>query len=127
MGARKSPPAAAFIRDSGPGPETFWPDYEPLQGKELSYNNGPNNPPHGPPPPDPADAGWEGAVRTSNEPAWVIVKHANPFAGVGDPRPDGVLGPSGAPLAHRPGPPPRRIHRRCSIGERVTGGMAPLV
>ncbi|MEO8332820.1 MAG: bifunctional phosphoribosylaminoimidazolecarboxamide formyltransferase/IMP cyclohydrolase, partial [Gallionella sp.] len=64
---------AAFYRDLVPvagGPSTMLrtgiADYTQLQGKELSYNNIGD-----------ADAAWE-LVKTFDQPACVIVKHANP-------------------------------------------------
>ncbi len=57
--------AAAFYRDSTPVPGGIA-GYAQLQGKELSYNNLAD-----------ADAAWE-CVKTFDEPACVIVKHANP-------------------------------------------------
>ena len=64
---------AAFYRDLIPGPavvstslRTGIADYTQLQGKELSYNNIGD-----------ADAAWE-LVKTFDQPACVIVKHANP-------------------------------------------------
>ncbi len=56
---------AAFYRDLEPVPGGIA-DYTQLQGKELSYNNIGD-----------ADAAWE-LVKTFNQPACVIVKHANP-------------------------------------------------
>lgn len=56
---------AAFYRDPDPVPGSFG-CYVQLQGKELSYNNIGD-----------ADAAWE-CVNTFDEPACVIVKHANP-------------------------------------------------
>ena len=56
---------AAFYRDEAPAPGTIATASQ-LQGKELSYNNIADS-----------DAAWE-CVRTFNEPACVIVKHANP-------------------------------------------------
>lgn len=56
---------AAFYRDMYPAPGSLA-AYTQLQGKELSYNNIAD-----------ADAAWE-AVKAFNEPACVIVKHANP-------------------------------------------------
>jgi phosphoribosylaminoimidazolecarboxamide formyltransferase/IMP cyclohydrolase len=56
---------AAFYRDADPGPGLLA-GYEQLQGKELSYNNVAD-----------ADAAWE-CVRSLQQPACVIVKHANP-------------------------------------------------
>ena len=56
---------AAFYRDSTPAAGTLA-GYRQLQGKELSYNNIAD-----------ADAAWE-CVRTFDETACVIVKHANP-------------------------------------------------
>ncbi len=57
--------AAAFYRDAAPAPGTLA-HYRQLQGKELSYNNIAD-----------ADAAWE-CVKSFEEPACVIVKHANP-------------------------------------------------
>ncbi|HTN93566.1 MAG TPA: bifunctional phosphoribosylaminoimidazolecarboxamide formyltransferase/IMP cyclohydrolase, partial [Gallionella sp.] len=56
---------AAFYRDLIAVPGGIA-DYEQLQGKELSYNNIGD-----------ADAAWE-LVKTFDQPACVIVKHANP-------------------------------------------------
>jgi len=56
---------AAFYRDAAPGPGLLA-GYAQLQGKDLSYNNVAD-----------ADAAWE-CVRTLQQPACVIVKHANP-------------------------------------------------
>lgn len=56
---------AAFYRDVYPAAGTLA-HYTQLQGKELSYNNIAD-----------ADAAWE-AVKAFEEPACVIVKHANP-------------------------------------------------
>ena len=56
---------AAFYRDLKPAPGSLS-AYAQLQGKELSYNNIAD-----------ADAAWE-CVKTFEEPACVIVKHANP-------------------------------------------------
>jgi phosphoribosylaminoimidazolecarboxamide formyltransferase / IMP cyclohydrolase len=56
---------AAFYRDPEPGAGLLA-GYEQLQGKELSYNNVAD-----------ADAAWE-CVRGLQQPACVIVKHANP-------------------------------------------------
>jgi phosphoribosylaminoimidazolecarboxamide formyltransferase/IMP cyclohydrolase len=56
---------AAFYRDPTP-PGGSLAGYSQLQGKELSYNNIAD-----------ADAAWE-CVKTFDEPACVIVKHANP-------------------------------------------------
>jgi phosphoribosylaminoimidazolecarboxamide formyltransferase/IMP cyclohydrolase len=56
---------AAFYRDLDPAPGSLG-DYVQLQGKELSYNNIGD-----------ADAAWE-CVKTFDQPACVIVKHANP-------------------------------------------------
>jgi len=57
--------SAAFYRDTAPvaGSLAHW---RQVQGKELSYNNVAD-----------ADAAWE-CVKTFDEPACVIVKHANP-------------------------------------------------
>ena len=57
--------SAAFYRDLDPAPGTLA-HYRQLQGKELSYNNIADS-----------DAAWE-AVKTFDDPACVIVKHANP-------------------------------------------------
>jgi phosphoribosylaminoimidazolecarboxamide formyltransferase/IMP cyclohydrolase len=67
---------AAFYRDLWPVPGTLA-TFSQLQGKELSYNNLAD-----------ADAAWE-CVRQFEQPACVIVKHANPCgvavgAGCGD-------------------------------------------
>jgi phosphoribosylaminoimidazolecarboxamide formyltransferase / IMP cyclohydrolase len=56
---------AAFYRDAEPSAGTLA-HYRQLQGKELSYNNIAD-----------ADAAWE-CVKTFDEAACVIVKHANP-------------------------------------------------
>jgi len=56
---------AAFYRDARP-PAGALANYRQLQGKELSYNNIAD-----------ADAAWE-CVKCFEEPACVIVKHANP-------------------------------------------------
>ncbi|MES2564665.1 MAG: bifunctional phosphoribosylaminoimidazolecarboxamide formyltransferase/IMP cyclohydrolase [Pseudomonadota bacterium] len=56
---------AAFYRDAAP-PAGALAAYRQLQGKELSYNNIAD-----------ADAAWE-CVKTFDQPACVIVKHANP-------------------------------------------------
>jgi phosphoribosylaminoimidazolecarboxamide formyltransferase/IMP cyclohydrolase len=56
---------AAFYRDLQPLPGAIA-NYVQLQGKELSYNNIAD-----------ADAAWE-CVKTFDQPACVIVKHANP-------------------------------------------------
>ncbi|HKY93201.1 MAG TPA: bifunctional phosphoribosylaminoimidazolecarboxamide formyltransferase/IMP cyclohydrolase [Nevskiaceae bacterium] len=56
---------AAFYRDLHPAPGTLA-TFGQLQGKELSYNNLAD-----------ADTAWE-CVRAFDEPACVIVKHANP-------------------------------------------------
>ena len=56
---------AAFYRDAHPVPGSLA-GYRQLQGKDLSYNNIAD-----------ADAAWE-CVRQFDEPACVIVKHANP-------------------------------------------------
>jgi phosphoribosylaminoimidazolecarboxamide formyltransferase/IMP cyclohydrolase len=64
--------AAAFYRDGNPVPGGIA-GHARIQGKELSYNNIAD-----------ADAAWE-CVKTFDEPACVIVKHANPCgAAVGD-------------------------------------------
>ena len=57
--------AAAFYRETQAGAGALS-HYRQLQGKELSYNNIAD-----------ADAAWE-CVKTFDEPACVIVKHANP-------------------------------------------------
>ena len=57
--------SAAFYRDLNPVAGGIA-DYTQLQGKELSYNNVGD-----------ADAAWE-CVKTFEQPACVIVKHANP-------------------------------------------------
>jgi phosphoribosylaminoimidazolecarboxamide formyltransferase / IMP cyclohydrolase len=57
--------SAAFYRDLAP-PVGLLARYTQLQGKELSYNNIAD-----------ADAAWE-CVKTFDDPACVIVKHANP-------------------------------------------------
>ncbi len=57
--------SAAFYRDLHPAPGSLVTATQ-LQGKELSYNNIAD-----------ADAAWE-CVRSFDEPACVIVKHANP-------------------------------------------------
>jgi phosphoribosylaminoimidazolecarboxamide formyltransferase / IMP cyclohydrolase len=57
--------AAAFYRDALPVPGALAGGVQ-VQGKELSYNNIAD-----------ADAAWE-CVKTFDEPACVIVKHANP-------------------------------------------------
>lgn len=57
--------SAAFYRDLNPVQGGIS-DYTQLQGKELSYNNIGD-----------ADAAWE-LVKTFDQPACVIVKHANP-------------------------------------------------
>ena len=57
--------SAAFYRDLNPVAGGIA-DYTQLQGKELSYNNIGD-----------ADAAWE-LVKTFDQPACVIVKHANP-------------------------------------------------
>jgi phosphoribosylaminoimidazolecarboxamide formyltransferase/IMP cyclohydrolase len=56
---------AAFYRELAPVPGSLG-GYTQLQGKELSYNNIAD-----------ADAAWE-CVKTFDQPACVIVKHANP-------------------------------------------------
>lgn len=61
--------AAAFYRDLDPVPGSIA-HYHQLQGKALSYNNIAD-----------ADTAWE-AVKSFEQPACVIVKHANP-CGVG--------------------------------------------
>jgi phosphoribosylaminoimidazolecarboxamide formyltransferase/IMP cyclohydrolase len=60
---------AAFYRESLTGgvPAGLLAGYTQLQGKELSYNNIAD-----------ADAAWECVRQFSEEPACVIVKHANP-------------------------------------------------
>ena len=60
---------AAFYRDLEPVPGAIS-NYAQLQGKELSYNNIADS-----------DAAWE-CVKTFDQPACVIIKHANP-CGVG--------------------------------------------
>ena len=57
--------SAAFYRDLDPVPGGLA-SYRQLQGKELSYNNIADS-----------DAAWE-CVKSFDEPACVIVKHANP-------------------------------------------------
>jgi phosphoribosylaminoimidazolecarboxamide formyltransferase/IMP cyclohydrolase len=57
--------SAAFYRDANPVPGALA-SYTQLQGKELSYNNIAD-----------ADAAWE-CVKTFQQPACVIIKHANP-------------------------------------------------
>jgi phosphoribosylaminoimidazolecarboxamide formyltransferase / IMP cyclohydrolase len=57
--------SAAFYREHDPPPGTLA-RWTQLQGKELSYNNIAD-----------ADAAWE-CVKSFDEPACVIVKHANP-------------------------------------------------
>jgi phosphoribosylaminoimidazolecarboxamide formyltransferase/IMP cyclohydrolase len=57
--------AAAFYRDAV-APDGSLARYTQLQGKELSYNNIAD-----------ADAAWE-CVKSFDEPACVIIKHANP-------------------------------------------------
>jgi phosphoribosylaminoimidazolecarboxamide formyltransferase / IMP cyclohydrolase len=57
--------SAAFYRDLNPFDGALA-NYQQLQGKELSYNNIGD-----------ADAAWE-CVKTFEEPACVIIKHANP-------------------------------------------------
>ncbi len=57
--------SAAFYRDVEPAPGSLA-RYTQLQGKELSYNNIAD-----------ADAAWE-CVKSFDEPACVIIKHANP-------------------------------------------------
>jgi phosphoribosylaminoimidazolecarboxamide formyltransferase/IMP cyclohydrolase len=57
--------SAAFYRDARPVPGSLA-SYKQLQGKELSYNNIAD-----------ADAAWE-CVKQFDQPACVIVKHANP-------------------------------------------------
>src|ERR1035437_8223072 len=56
---------AAFYRDLEPAPASLA-RYTQLQGKDLSYNNIAD-----------ADAAWE-CVKTFEQPACVIIKHANP-------------------------------------------------
>ncbi len=56
---------AAFYREKQPAPGSLA-NYAQLQGKELSYNNIGDS-----------DAAWE-CVKTFEQPACVIVKHANP-------------------------------------------------
>ena len=60
---------AAFYRDQSPASGSLS-NYRQLQGKELSYNNIADS-----------DAAWE-CVKTFDQPACVIIKHANP-CGVG--------------------------------------------
>ncbi len=60
---------AAFYRDLAPAAGSLS-NYRQLQGKELSYNNIADS-----------DAAWE-CVKTFDQPACVIIKHANP-CGVG--------------------------------------------
>ncbi len=57
--------SAAFYRDIDPPPGSLA-GYRQMQGKELSYNNIAD-----------ADAAWE-CVKSFDEPACVIIKHANP-------------------------------------------------
>ena len=57
--------SAAFYRERNIAPGTLA-SYRQLQGKELSYNNISD-----------AEAAWE-CVKNFNEPACVIIKHANP-------------------------------------------------
>src|SRR4051812_27068020 len=57
--------SAAFYRDANPVPGSLA-GYRQLQGKELSYNNIAD-----------ADAAWE-CAKQFDDPACVIVKHANP-------------------------------------------------
>ena len=57
--------SAAFYRERSPAPGTLS-QWRQLQGKALSFNNIAD-----------ADAAWE-CVKTFDEPACVIVKHANP-------------------------------------------------
>ena len=57
--------SAAFYRETSPAPGTLA-QWRQLQGKALSYNNIAD-----------ADAAWE-CVKSFDEPACVIVKHANP-------------------------------------------------
>ena len=64
--------SAAFYREHRPAPGTLA-HWRQIQGKELSFNNIAD-----------ADAAWE-CVKTFDEPACVIVKHANPCGvAVGD-------------------------------------------
>ena len=65
---------AAFYRDGDPIPGGIA-GYAQIQGKELSYNNIAD-----------ADAAWE-CVKTFDEPACVIVKHANPCGAAIGPTP----------------------------------------
>ena len=58
--------SAAFYRDRAAACRAASRSYRQLQGKELSYNNIAD-----------ADAAWE-CVKSFDEPACVIVKHANP-------------------------------------------------
>ncbi|OGA15538.1 MAG: bifunctional phosphoribosylaminoimidazolecarboxamide formyltransferase/IMP cyclohydrolase [Betaproteobacteria bacterium RIFCSPLOWO2_12_FULL_63_13] len=57
--------SAAFYRDATPVQGSLA-SYRQLQGKELSYNNVADS-----------DAAWE-CVKTFDEPACVVIKHANP-------------------------------------------------
>src|SRR5258708_3466700 len=66
--------AAAFYRDGDPTPGGIA-GYIQIQGKELSYNNIAD-----------ADAAWE-CVKTFDQPACVIVKHANPCGAAIGPSP----------------------------------------
>jgi len=66
--------AAAFYRDGNPVPGGIAGAAQ-IQGKELSYNNIAD-----------ADAAWE-CVKTFDEPACVIVKHANPCGAAIGPSP----------------------------------------
>ena len=66
--------AAAFYRDGNPVPGGIAGTAQ-IQGKELSYNNIAD-----------ADAAWE-CVKTFDEPACVIVKHANPCGAAIGPSP----------------------------------------
>ena len=86
---------AAFYRDRAPRAGSLA-NYRQLQGKELSYNNIAD-----------ADAAWE-CVKTFDEPACVIVKHANPCgAAVGDT----LLGRVSEGVRDRPHVGVRRHHR----------------
>src|SRR6266853_552490 len=66
--------AAAFYRDGNPTPGGIA-GYTQIQGKELSYNNIAD-----------ADSAWE-CVKTFDQPACVIVKHANPCGAAIGPSP----------------------------------------
>lgn len=58
--------SAAFYRDATPVPGGLA-NYRQIQGKELSYNNVADS-----------DAAWECVKTFGNQPACVIIKHANP-------------------------------------------------